>query len=181
MLPTPAKTVPVGPEWLHEAKLDGFRAQIHVEDGKAILYSRNGADLTKRFRSIRSTIEAIPARSAIIAASSSPRPRAREGHRCVRREHAGHDRSPQRRQRRHGDHWSNVRTGTPRHNRDGDGRMLGSSDRDGSEKRQRCLRRAEGHERRHRERAGCRRRPEVGTKKPRRWVSTETSGEVNFA
>ena len=51
---------------------DGFRAQIHVEDGKAILYSRNGADLTKRFRSIRSTIEAIPARSAIIAASSSP-------------------------------------------------------------------------------------------------------------
>ena len=72
MLPTPAKTVPVGPEWLHEAKLDGFSAQIHVEDGKAILYSRNGADLTKRFRSIRSTIEAIPARSAIIAASSSP-------------------------------------------------------------------------------------------------------------
>jgi bifunctional non-homologous end joining protein LigD len=53
MLPTPAKAVPVGPDWLHEAKLDGFRAQIHVEDGEAILYSRNGADLTKRFRSIR--------------------------------------------------------------------------------------------------------------------------------
>ena len=42
------KAVPVGPDWLHEAKLDGFRAQIHVEDGEAILYSRNGVDLTKR-------------------------------------------------------------------------------------------------------------------------------------
>lgn len=33
---------PLAPEgqaqqWLHEAKLDGFRAQIHVEDGEATL------------------------------------------------------------------------------------------------------------------------------------------------
>ena len=66
MLPTPAKTVPVGPDWLHEAKLDGFRAQIHVEDGEATLYSRNGSDLTKRFRAIKPVIDLIPARSAII-------------------------------------------------------------------------------------------------------------------
>jgi bifunctional non-homologous end joining protein LigD len=66
MLPTPAKAVPVGPDWLHEAKLDGFRAQIHVEDGEATLYSRNGADLTKRCRSIQPIPIEIPARSAII-------------------------------------------------------------------------------------------------------------------
>lgn len=66
MLPTPAKTPPVGPEWLHEAKLDGFRAQVHIENGSAALYSRNGSDLTKRFRALRSTIEAIPVKSAII-------------------------------------------------------------------------------------------------------------------
>ena len=65
-LPTPAKAVPVGPKSLHEAKLDGFRAQIHVEDGEAILYSRNGADITKRFRSIHPVLTEIPARSAII-------------------------------------------------------------------------------------------------------------------
>ncbi|CAA2142779.1 hypothetical protein [Hyphomicrobium sp. ghe19] len=66
MLPTLAKEPPGGPEWLHEAKLDGFRAQVHVENGAATLYSRSGADLTKRFRAIRSTIEGIPAKSAII-------------------------------------------------------------------------------------------------------------------
>jgi len=66
MLPTAAKAPPVGPEWLHEAKLDGFRAQIHVDNGSAILFSRNGADLTKRFRALRSTIESIPTKSAII-------------------------------------------------------------------------------------------------------------------
>ena len=66
MLPTAAKSPPIGPEWLHEAKLDGYRAQVHVENGSATLFSRNGADLTKRFRAIRSTIEGIPAKSAII-------------------------------------------------------------------------------------------------------------------
>jgi bifunctional non-homologous end joining protein LigD len=66
MLPTTAATPPVGADWLHEAKLDGFRAQIHVENGEATLFSRNGVDLTKRFRAIRHTIERIPAKTAII-------------------------------------------------------------------------------------------------------------------
>jgi bifunctional non-homologous end joining protein LigD len=65
MLAMPAVKPPSGSEWLHEAKLDGFRAQVHVENGSATLYSRNGSDLTKLFRAIRSTIEAIPAKSAI--------------------------------------------------------------------------------------------------------------------
>jgi hypothetical protein len=39
MLPTPAMAVLVGPEWLHEAKLDGFRAQIRVRKCHGLTYS----------------------------------------------------------------------------------------------------------------------------------------------
>jgi hypothetical protein len=35
-------TPPVGDKWVHEAKLDGYRIQLHVRAGKAILYSRKG-------------------------------------------------------------------------------------------------------------------------------------------
>jgi bifunctional non-homologous end joining protein LigD len=66
MLPSPAKTPPEGPEWLHEAKLDGFRGQIHVADGAVALFSRNGVDLTKRFKSLRPVLQAVRAKSAII-------------------------------------------------------------------------------------------------------------------
>ena len=50
MIPTAVGRPPVGPEWWHEAKLDGFRAQIHVDRGDAVLFTRNGRDATKRFR-----------------------------------------------------------------------------------------------------------------------------------
>lgn len=66
MAPTMAKIPPVGDEWLHEVKFDGWRAQVHIDDGDATIYSRNGADLTKRFRALKPVIEMIPARSAII-------------------------------------------------------------------------------------------------------------------
>ena len=66
MTPMLAKSPPVGDEWLHEVKFDGFRAQVHVDEGDAKIYSRNGADLTKRFRVLKPVIELIPARSAII-------------------------------------------------------------------------------------------------------------------
>jgi bifunctional non-homologous end joining protein LigD len=66
MAPTPAEVAPTGPEWLHEVKFDGWRAQLHVECGSATLYSKNGADFRERFRGRRSTIESIPIRSAVI-------------------------------------------------------------------------------------------------------------------
>ncbi|MGO4685060.1 ATP-dependent DNA ligase [Hyphomicrobium sp. 2TAF46] len=37
---------------LHEVKFDGWRAQIHLEDGDAAIFSQSGADLTKRFRAL---------------------------------------------------------------------------------------------------------------------------------
>jgi bifunctional non-homologous end joining protein LigD len=66
MAPTLAKAPPEGSDWLHEVKFDGWRMQLHVEQGDAALYSKNGTDYTKRFGALRDTIEGIPVKSAII-------------------------------------------------------------------------------------------------------------------
>ena len=66
MTPTTVKTPPTGEEWLHEVKFDGFRAQVQIDDGEATILSRNGADLTKRFRALRPALADIPARTAIL-------------------------------------------------------------------------------------------------------------------
>jgi ATP-dependent DNA ligase len=66
MAPALAKTPPDGPEWLHEVKFDGWRAQLHIDQGQATLFSKGGADITKRFRSLRTALCEIPCRQAII-------------------------------------------------------------------------------------------------------------------
>lgn len=66
MVPTLTKEPPTGDDWLHEIKFDGFRAQVHVEADNATIYSRNGNDLTRRFRRLKSTIASIRVHSAII-------------------------------------------------------------------------------------------------------------------
>ena len=43
---------PEGDGWVHEAKLDGYRTQLHVRKGKPALFSRNGLDWTHRFPEI---------------------------------------------------------------------------------------------------------------------------------
>jgi bifunctional non-homologous end joining protein LigD len=40
---------PMGPGWVHEVKFDGYRFQVHVEAGRARLYTRNGHDWTHCF------------------------------------------------------------------------------------------------------------------------------------
>jgi DNA ligase D-like protein (predicted ligase) len=59
-------TLPAGPGWAYEIKLDGYRAQV-LCDGKAIrLLSRNGKDIASRFPAItRELANALPADSAI--------------------------------------------------------------------------------------------------------------------
>ena len=59
---------PSGPEWLHEVKYDGWRAQMHISGGIATIYGKNGGDLTRRFRSITAAVERLPVTSAIIDA-----------------------------------------------------------------------------------------------------------------
>jgi bifunctional non-homologous end joining protein LigD len=43
---------PVGREWVHEIKLDGYRMQLRVEDGTGVMRTRKGLDWTPKFASI---------------------------------------------------------------------------------------------------------------------------------
>lgn len=35
---------PAGPDWLHEVKHDGWRAQLHRSSSEVIIFSKNGKD-----------------------------------------------------------------------------------------------------------------------------------------
>ena len=59
--------LPRGPEWLFEPKWDGYRAIVTVEGGEARLTSRNGKDLTERFRVVaRNVSKAVRTPSAVL-------------------------------------------------------------------------------------------------------------------
>ena len=61
---------PSGEDWVHEVKLDGYRMQLRVEDGKATLKTRKGLDWTNKFAAI-----AQAAHGAFPTASSTARSR----------------------------------------------------------------------------------------------------------
>jgi bifunctional non-homologous end joining protein LigD len=48
----PVSRPPVGREWVHEIKLDGYRMQLRVADGQATMRTRKGLDWTSRFSAI---------------------------------------------------------------------------------------------------------------------------------
>ncbi len=50
---------PRGPEWLHEVKHDGWRAQLHSRSDDAVIFSKNGKDISNRFASIRAALRAL--------------------------------------------------------------------------------------------------------------------------
>jgi hypothetical protein len=39
-------------EWLHEIKIEGYRAQLHIQGGRVRVYSRRRYDWTEQFRQI---------------------------------------------------------------------------------------------------------------------------------
>ena len=51
------KEPPLGDEWLHEMKYDGYRIGCRIDRGRATLISRNGKDWTESF-----PVNAAPAR-----------------------------------------------------------------------------------------------------------------------
>jgi bifunctional non-homologous end joining protein LigD len=67
--PVLAKAPPVGREWVHEVKFDGWRAQLHKAGADVVIYTRNGNDVTRRFRGIAAAMATkLQASSAIIDA-----------------------------------------------------------------------------------------------------------------
>ncbi|HEX8758263.1 MAG TPA: DNA ligase D [Steroidobacteraceae bacterium] len=61
--PALCRLLPRPPEaggWVHEIKLDGYRLQLRVEGGRAVLLTRKGLDWTQRFASIARAAAALP-------------------------------------------------------------------------------------------------------------------------
>jgi bifunctional non-homologous end joining protein LigD len=66
MAPALAKFLPAGPEWVREVKFDGWRALLHVDSDSFTLYTKNGADYSKRLNQIAYIARSIPAKNAIL-------------------------------------------------------------------------------------------------------------------
>jgi bifunctional non-homologous end joining protein LigD len=64
--PTLRSRAPDGSQWLHEIKIDGYRAQLHIRSGRVSVYSRSGYDWTKQFRQIARAAEALSAHDLIV-------------------------------------------------------------------------------------------------------------------
>ncbi|MBN2822531.1 MAG: DNA ligase D [Coriobacteriia bacterium] len=63
-LATAVDRAPDGDEWLHEIKLDGYRALCRVSGGEAHFYTRSGADWTDRFAALVPDASALPVQDA---------------------------------------------------------------------------------------------------------------------
>ena len=57
---TSVERPPSGEGWGHEIKFDGYRVQLRVEGGKAILKTRKGLDWTDKFKAIAKEGSALP-------------------------------------------------------------------------------------------------------------------------
>jgi bifunctional non-homologous end joining protein LigD len=51
---------PAAAGWVHEIKLDGYRLQLRVEDGKAVLNTRSGLDWTAKFPEAAKAAKPLP-------------------------------------------------------------------------------------------------------------------------
>lgn len=65
-LPQLVEDAPVGEEWIHEMKFDGYRLQVHIKKGGLHLYTRNGHDWKKKFPTIAKEFLALEVTDAII-------------------------------------------------------------------------------------------------------------------
>jgi bifunctional non-homologous end joining protein LigD len=67
MLAAAADSLPPGEGWAYEPKWDGYRAVVSVAGGEVTLTSRNGNDLTERFRAVARAAQAgIRASDAVL-------------------------------------------------------------------------------------------------------------------
>lgn len=61
-----ATKAPVGPQWLHEVKFDGYRIQLHIHVETIKVFTRRGHDWSGRFRKIVDDAWRLNVKSAII-------------------------------------------------------------------------------------------------------------------
>jgi bifunctional non-homologous end joining protein LigD len=65
-LATLVKDAPLGDEWLHEVKYDGYRIGARVRNGRVALYSRNGKDWTAAFPKVVEGVTALALGDALL-------------------------------------------------------------------------------------------------------------------
>jgi DNA ligase D-like protein (predicted ligase) len=74
----PVASVPAGPDWSYELKLDGYRLEAVRDNGRSELFSRRGHDLTKQFPWVAGALDHLPAGTVIdgelVALASDGRP-----------------------------------------------------------------------------------------------------------
>jgi bifunctional non-homologous end joining protein LigD len=65
-LATQATVPPATSGWLSEIKLDGYRIQARLQNGKVELLTRNGLDWTHRMKPLAAAVAKLPAKSALL-------------------------------------------------------------------------------------------------------------------
>jgi DNA polymerase-1 len=65
-LPTLAETPPMGRQWVHEIKFDGYRVQAQSAEGRVRLFTRNGYDWTPRFARIAAAVKKLPVNKVVL-------------------------------------------------------------------------------------------------------------------
>ena len=64
--PTAALKPPLGPDWIHEIKHDGYRIMAWRAADRVRLLTRNRSDFGERFPLVTEAIGGLPARSCVI-------------------------------------------------------------------------------------------------------------------
>jgi bifunctional non-homologous end joining protein LigD len=65
-IPMRVSKPPVGPEWVHEIKHDGYRLIARKRDGRVRLFTRRGNEWTQRYPRIAAAVAALRSASAVI-------------------------------------------------------------------------------------------------------------------
>ncbi|SJM33026.1 conserved hypothetical protein [Mesorhizobium delmotii] len=66
MMPTLVAKPPQGDDWMHEAKFDGYRSQIVIDDEGVSIFTRRGLDWTTKYRDLAKAAAELEVESAII-------------------------------------------------------------------------------------------------------------------
>jgi bifunctional non-homologous end joining protein LigD len=64
--PTEVDSPPDGADWIHEIKWDGYRAQIHIQGPRIIIFSRKGFDWTREFRVVCEGAATLAVKNAVL-------------------------------------------------------------------------------------------------------------------
>ena len=57
---------PTGDDWLHEMKIDGYRAAAVISDGQVRMFSRNANDWTAKFNPLPDSLAKLKVKSAYL-------------------------------------------------------------------------------------------------------------------